>query len=439
MKIIKGFVSLTQLINNTPGTTAILGELSTWSSTYSKEDGNYQDTSVPGFTLSTFSVSDNTTGELKTVDSAEVTNILKFAQTAIKYTQANIRPYDKLDFSNYLTAQMNPNVGDLVLGDLIDNGTIQLPSWASWTDTATGDFIKVWFADQNFQDEFDDYSITVIPPLEPLDNFFNSFAKVSADINAITLTSLTDKIQAAKLVHPETYVRTLSFKRLNIDNKSQYVMTYWPVLIYGKAGDNLDSQKDAIVEYVLANSTHSREDWEAIMPDLFKRTEFIIIPRWDLISIPNLSELSALYGNMLDPNECITTAQKFAPFYDAAFVAANLYIVPYDYKAINMLIVNGSSNSADKLNIAKIFPDYIPVPSTSTDFNRMTQYTQDWASLVERLLITAETAGEYSSVPSDFRKIKRNNELFISAVYDNVNYLVLTHTSMDAINTPAAS
>ena len=44
------------------------------------------------------------------------------------------------------------------------------------------------------------------------------------------------------------------------------------ICLSGQAGDNIDSVKDRIVEYILENSSNSQSDWEQIMPDLFKRS-----------------------------------------------------------------------------------------------------------------------------------------------------------------------
>lgn len=429
MKVIKGFVSLTQLISNVPATTAVIGELSTWSCTYSKERGEYQDSSIPGYVLTTFSVTEAASGALTTVTQPEVLQVLSVVKNAIEYAQTNIRPYTKQDFISYVLTKLYPQLTELAFGEFVDNGTIALPAWMRWTDSETGNYFKIWLSDAKFQDEYDNYSITVVPPVDNLDDFFKSYGKISVQLSNITLPDLTDRIQAAKSSSPETFIRTLSFKRINPDNSAQSTASAWPVLIYGKAGDNIDAQKDAIVEYVLANSTHTRAEWEAILPDLFKRTEFIILPRWDKIAIPNLSLLSSLYGNMLDPVECIAYAKSKIGFYDAAFIGTNIHILPYDYKAINLLVVNGQANAAGKADLAELFPDYIPVASTTLDFARMSVATQTWALLLGRLLITAETATEFTSIPSNMRKIKRGNRLFISAVYDNVNYLVDARTN----------
>jgi len=81
-------------------------------------------------------------------------------------------------------------------------------------------------------------------------------------------------------------------------------------------------------------------------------------------------------------------------------------------------------NPDGKRKITDLFPDYIPIPTSSIDFNRMQVRTRDWLILLETVLMIAETANEFTSVPTNLRRIKRGDTLYISALYNNINYLV---------------
>jgi hypothetical protein len=430
MNVIKGFIGIAEYIDNTPGQIAPLGELSSWSRTYSKEKGEYLYHTVPGFKLITFLAVDESTSAQITVPQSEVRQILELAQACHSYAASHTRPYDTQDFIDTINVQFFGLITDLQFGDYVDNGQLALPEWISWTSLEhNGDTIKVWLADASFQEQYDEYSITVIPPLVNLDDFFNSYATVVNALDARSVTDLGNDIQAAKQVNPETYLRIMSFDFYNRLNTTQKHPSTWAVLIYGIAGDNIDTIKDEIVNYVLSNSTHTQNEWELILPDLFKRTEFVLLPRWDLVSIPNLSALSSLYSSVVNPFETVTFAQDAIEFYSDNHIANNLNLLPYAYKSIMIECVNGMNNVIGKQNFSELFPDYIPVPSTSLDFNRMDVYTRQWSLKIGEMLIIAETMNEFTSVPSEFRKIKRNGLLFLSYVYDNVNYLVAARSN----------
>lgn len=423
--IAKGFVTVNAYVNNTPGQVSLLGELSTFSRTYSKEKGEYQYDDTPGYKLTTFKVADSITNVAQELPAALAREAIQLVSAAISYATSHIRPYDSLDFKNTLLVTFFQRIGNLELGNFLDNGALALPEWISWTALDNNNaFVKVWLADGAFQDQYDDYEIVVIPPVEIVDHLFGDYNTSLIEVNSRSMSALSDKIAVAKGDNPETYLRLMDYDFYNKLNLNQKNKTTWTTLIYGKSGDNIDSIKDAIVEYILANSSHIRTDWEIILPDIFKRTEFVLLPRWDKISIPNLGNLANLYSSMLNPAECVAFAKSAISFYPTVFIDTNTTVFPYDYKALSIVSVNGNTNVAGSETLYGLFPDYIPVPSTSADFNRMQLKTRDWMIFIERLLMIAETATTYSSVPLYAHKQNRSGVIYISGLFDNVNYLV---------------
>lgn len=424
MNIIKGFVTINQFVNNTPGQISTLGELSTWSRTYSREKGEYQDTDVPGFKLTTFkSVTGN---DVPTSVSAPLAKqILSVVQDCLTYATGHIRPYDPIDFKNNILTNFFNKVGNLHIGEFVDNGSIALPEWISWTSMDNnGTLVRIWLADLAFQDQYDETTIIVVPPMENIDHFFNAYNIALTELNSRTSAQLADKIQLLKGDSPETYLRLLDFNFINVLDNQQKNPCTWGAIVYGKTGDNIDSIKDAMIDYVLGNSIHNKAEWEVILPDLFKRTEFIMLPRWDKVSIPNLTTAANLYSSMVDPLESLNFAKATVNFYDQAYVESNCYAFPFDYKAISILSVNGITNSAANRTLSGIFPDYIPVNTSSPDFSRMSIKTREWMLYLQELIINAETVTPFTSVPLNMRKQYKGGKLFVSGMYDNVNYLV---------------
>lgn len=430
MQIIKGFVTISQYVNNIPGQTALLGELSTWASTFTKELGEYQTSSIPGYKLEAFRSIDYNTGTPDIIANNQVIQILDLVRQSVAYATSHIRPYDPLDFKNNLINLFYGKISSLELGDFVDNGNIALPDWISWvSDEYNGNIIKVWLSDQSFINQYDEFEIVIVPPIEPIDSFFDSYNSVLTQLSQVTTKDLIDKATLAKDNNPETYLRIEQFNYVNPANASQITSVDWAAIIYGKAGDNIDLIKDKFIEYIMANSAHTREEWANIFPDIFKRTEFILVPRWDKMSVPNLTLLSGLYSSILNTKETVDFVKTNFPLYDAGYMSDNISIVPYDYKAITLAIVNGPENDINKQTIQQIFPDYIPVPSTSLDFNRISEFTRDWMLILEQLLISAEAVNAYNGIPSEFRKTYRNGILFVSYLYDNVNYLVAARSN----------
>lgn len=423
--IVKGFMTVNALVNNVPGVVSVLGELSTFSRTFSKEKGDYLSETVPGYRLTTFNVKHQANGAEQQLSQAIAQQTIEVVASCVAYATSHIRPYDSLDFKNTILTNFFQRVTNLYMGEFRDNGTTALPEWLSWTSADNGNaIVKIWLADSAFQDQYDDYVIEVIPPIEPVDALFGDYNTALQTINSRTSSQLSDKIEAIKGVHPETFIRMHDFNFINKLNVSQKNKTTWAALIYGKVGDNIDSIKDAIVEYVLSNSTHSRAEWEVILPDVFKRTEFVLLPRWDLISIQNLGNLSSLYSSAINPIEAIAFAKAAVNAYPDEFIENNVTIFPYDYKALSVLAINGATNVEGSERLFELFPDYIPVPTTSADFNRMQVKTRDWLIFLQGLLMIAETATQFTSVPINARKQTRDGVLYVSGIFDNINYLV---------------
>jgi hypothetical protein len=291
----------------------------------------------------------------------------------------------------------------------------------------------IWLSDAAFQSQYDQYSIVPVVPVDNLDDFFKAPATVVTELSSLTYSQIISRIKTAKGTNPESAIEVYEFDYINPQTGQVGAQTFWGTLVYGLAGDNIDAVKAALINYILANSSHTREEWTAILPSLFKTTEFLILPRWDKYAIPNLSIKAGLYSCIADPAETTTFAQAQVPFYDQAWIQSNINIVPYPYKNLSLTIINGPNNIDGAKKLTDLFPDYLCVGTSSTDFARMTMNTQQWATELERLLIAAETATKYSTLNSEFRKIWRNGKLYISMVYNNVDFLAAAYQNYGAV------
>lgn len=424
MKTIKGFVTISQYKNNNVNGVSSLGELTTHSMTYSRDKGEYQNPDVPGYEFISFSCKDVNTGVQSSVDQNQVNQIINMVFQTVDYCTTHLRPYDPELFRNTLISLFTGEAYDINFGSFIENSSFGLPEWLEWRNTSTNDIVKVWLSDNSFREQYDESTVVVIPPIVNLNSLFGSYTAASETMQNRTIPQLTELIQDARDIFPESYLRSFNFFYYNKDNLTQKIVTTWTALVYGKADDNIDSIKDAIVEFILANSTHISDDWAIIYPEIMSRTEFLIVPRWDLIAIPNLTLSSGIYSSIVDPKECINFVKDNIPFYSGSFIEDNINIIPIDYKALMLLIVNGDSNMEGKQQLKDVFPDYIPISSINIDFNKMTPFTREWVLILYELVQIAETATRFTTVPSKYRRIIRNNIVFISRQYDNVNYLI---------------
>lgn len=425
MKIVQGFGAIEQYVNNTIGVIAPFGELSTHSSTYTKEKGEYRSINVPGYKLITFKVINSATGEQTTVENTLVEEILTVVRSVVGYATTHIRPYDSEDFQNTVRAEYPLTLSGFEIGPMEDGPTVSLPEFLTWTSlNHDSSQVRIWLSDTAFADQYSGYDITVIPPVNNLNDLFLPYIDALDVIAQQSMSELGDKIQEAKNRHPETVVRLMDFDFVNRYDSTRFSNTTWGILVYGKEGDYIDAIKDAVASYILANSNFNAEQWRDIFPEIFEQTEMIVVPRWDKLAVENLTEHSSLYSSVFEISSALPFVESLVPFYDQLHISQNTYALAYPYKTLMLNIVNGVDNALGKQDFLAMYPDYLPIPSTSLDFARMQLKTQEFVLFMDDMLIEAEKVTPISGLPSGMRRVVRDNILFVASTLDEVNYLV---------------
>lgn len=440
MYVLKGFVINPTFVNNTVGQTSVMGELTTQSATFSLEKGLYQnDTISPDVQLLSFlSATDGTAAPIASALRDRVLTIAKWV-----YDQVNkgVQIYADQLLTDILT-QFQSSAGTFACGNIVSDGNGHwCPEWVSWVDNAltaagTQNAIKLWFADASFQAEYDEYSYKIVPPITPLDTFFQTGTAVDAAVNARDQPTLFSQISVVRGSDPESVQVALSYNYIDPANTSHVVPTLWVVLIYGPAGNTIDSIKDALVNYILANSTHTRDEWTAILPDLFKRTEFILLPLEDQLAIPDNAFKPGIYATISNLGRVNALFKSVVPSYPSAHIDSHLSLMAHPYKNLQIAVVGSTENRNNWYELNQVFSDLLAVSSTSSDFARMSQDTQGFLLQLAQMLITAETMGPYTDIPRGFTRVTRDNILYLVLSYENINYLVAAKQNLTQVIPP---
>lgn len=425
MYVLKGFASHDLFSVNDVGVVNGIGEISNQSLTYSRELGFYVSDAAPKVNLISFlSALDNTLQPVDTTLKEHVLAVAKWVYDKTINTSGQVFADEVL---NGLLTAYQTDASDFDCGEIVNSGTKYIPEWVSWkhkTFNGGDNFLKIWFADDSFRRKYDEFKIIVIPPLDNLNDFFKIGSEVETLLKARTLPETMEKIQAAKGGYPETILRAEVFDYIDPLNASHKVPSEWSLLIYGAAGDNIDSVKDALVDYILANSTHTRDEWKNILPDIFRRTEFVISPHWDKYAIPNRTQAVGIYSPVVNLNRANALMKQVAVGYPSAHIDAHTTTLAHPYKSLMVTAVGGIENRDNLYEIDQVFPDFIAVASTSQDFNRMAVDTRGWAELLSQMLITAEDMNEFSDIPTGMTKVVRSGILYLVKSYQNIHYLV---------------
>ena len=431
----KGFFAYSTLILNVPNQVSPFGELSPNSLSYAKDKLFYTNNeAAPQTTLVSFhSVGNNAAME---VPPTVADNALRIGEFLLVKAQEGQIPDDPYLLRQQVSAEFQATIQDFTCGEIKTGAGVKLPEWIAYTDkTWTGNTstVTIWLADDSFANQYDEYEIEVIPPIEPLDDFFKDPLIVRDLLNAYNIVEKLEETQAAQAGYPYTKIQALRYDYQNPLNTTFQVPSYWIVIIYGQAGNNPDLVREAIVDYVLDNSTHTQDEWAAILPDLFRTTEFIITPLWNQYSVPNAEFQAGIYSPTVDPRKNLALLQRTARGnkYTSAYVNANYEISTILYKSLAFGVLGNPDNKGGITAFSKKFPDYMLASNDTPDFNRMSVETQEFVVLLGKLIVAAETFTRFSRVPTGMARVIRDNVVYVSQFYKNVNYLVVSKPSVE--------
>jgi hypothetical protein len=435
--VLKGFINNSTFMDAAPGATSTIGELSTQSSTYSTSKAYYfQESTAPDLTFVSFASNDSSLGTVE-APSDIATQVLQIAAWVYAQTQAVPNPGEiaQATILSGLLAQFQTSAQNFTAGNMITDGTYWVPEWIQWENTTDSTYgsiasgntntIQIWFVDTSFQAQYDQYEIVVIPPMTTLNNFFTPAANVSALLAAQTYVDTITAVQTAKGNNPETMLVGETYDYVDPTNATNLIPTNWTLLIYGPAGDNVDAIQNALINYILANSTYTQAQWTAILPSLFKQTEFTLIPMWDQFAIPNRNQVSGIYSPQANASRALSMMTSVAQSYSAAQIASNTTVMTYPYNNISLVACGSGNNEGNNFQLEDLFPDLLSVPSTSVDFSRMSTTTQNFSLLLNQMLISAAALTEYGTVPAGMSTLVRDGIFYLVATYENINYLMV--------------
>ncbi len=420
--ILKGFVEILDFVNNNPNETSPLGEISTFSMTFTKDRKEYFNTAIPNYRLVGISNYDSITGDQITINEDLYTLCMNVVNTLRTYSLNKVPPLDNNDLIATIYADYYNIVTNFQFQDMISYNNVTIPGYITFTAYDTDVFL--WTSDSAFKNQYPDYSITVIPPLPNINDFTKTGSQVRTELAELSPSDQMVAVQTAKVNNPETVVRGLTIDYVDPVNRSLKTPVTWYFLIYGLNGDDIDVIKDAAIDYLHNNSTQPDSFWELIFPDLFTRTQFIITPNWNKKAIPDLTVTAGIYSSVIQVNNDIELVPPLIPMYDPDYVKKNTYFTTHPYRNLGLFITNGTNNKTGYTDWLQLFPDYLPLDTTSLDFNRMSQYTINFLLMLEKLLIASETSTKYNITNYIFRMRNISNVTYLSMIYDNVKYMV---------------
>ena len=448
---LKGFMAYGALAANEESVVATLGELSVRSETFAKDRALYTETATglldSTLELSVFSSKRLDTGVNVPVPDAYAELLMQLGQWIWQQAQAAEFSEDEEVFRQQTLSEFNGKIINLTVGEMVQQDTIWLPQFITFyinpdslgvTYPADVTYledsrVRIWFSDSAFAAQYDEYVIECIAPVANLDDLFLAADTVKTNVQSRTVPQLMELIHDVAGNNPYTLVRSFDFNYVSSVDPTNTFPTTWTFVIYGVAGDTIDAIKFRLIDWILENSSHTREEWAELFPDIFASTEFIIVPLWNHYAIPNMTLEEGVYSPVINHASARTIAQAACTgvSYTPNHIDNMLAIVGSTYKSIALMACGGPENRNGISRFEEQWPDYMAVSTSHIDFNRMHPDTQEWIMLLFKLLQAAEEMTEFSDVPVDLTRMKRVNAdgdevLYTVASYKSVQYLVVT-------------
>ncbi len=435
MFVLKGFFSYSTLVDNTRDAVARFGELSTHSSTYAKDKTYHTDEQAPVTTLVSFhSVKDN---QPVNPNMTLVTRILTLGQYI--YDRANEQSIssDRTAFLQMVKAEFADQIADFTFGPLERSDGLWMPTWVSFTDSQLGEenYISVWLSDAAFRYQYDESQIEVIPPFTPIDDFFLDPVRVQQRLNQFDLVEKLGEVEITRGEYPYTDLKALRFNYVDPNDTGWEIPTEWLLIIYGPAGNNPDKMKQAIVDYILANSEYGEDDWSKILPEIFITTEFVITPFWTHYGVPNRELKAGIYSPTVKPKDITSLLRKttLGPQYNDAWINNEYELSNLLYKSLAFGVVGNPQNQDGITSFYSKFEDYLIVSNESSDYNRMQPRTQEFFTLLSEAVKIAETLSPTSELPVTMNRITRGGVSYVIFPYENANYLIVGKPTVEEL------
>lgn len=429
--VVKGFCVNTGYVNNTYSMVNKYGEINTNALTYAIEKAIYTITDKSKISLITFMRKYEDTNVETNLDPIVSNHILSVCEYLYSLASTTHQTESAAEIFDDLMQQFQGSMTSLEVGTVGTDGNIYMPDSLFWTFTGFTDpvVITIWFSNEAFLVQYDECEFKILSPLDNLDDFFLSYDVVKDKLSSRNDAKQMELIRELKQDNPETIITAEIYDFHHYYTNEVICPSSWHVIIYGIAGDDIDKKKEAICNYVLANSTHSRDDWVKVLPELFRRSEFTFIPRWDLYAIPDRTITAGVHSPLLTSSENLSMVRlllenQLPLAYSNAHVNTHMQSYTHPYKSLGLNVIGSPENKDNLFKYSQFVPDYINVSSTSNDFNRMSADTLQTALALNELIILAESATKYSHLPKTISRVWRSNKMYLVKRVRYYNLLV---------------
>lgn len=427
--LFSGFCQLDPLVVN--GSTSPIGEITTKGKTYAKEPYNY----FNGKGVSELYIMRGVAGtaQHEKVPSSHSPAVLDVCDWLYAQAVAGKIGNSSQATLQALATQFKDGYIFLGVGTMVTDGKIWLPASINFELTKSNVVheFKIWFALENYLNEFPYRDIYVFGPVPPeeidllADLNYRDLATRLAQETASRLQSRIDKLLDYDK-YPPTNRQVLTYDVYDLINKPHTTPADWTIIMYGNPLNADEEINEAIKNCILSHSKYPETKWEDIIPDIFNPLEFFIVPHFDDVGLTNETLKGSTYSPIFQFLNGNKLALKYADFYDVSFINSSLQIVPHLYKSLKFSAIGKPKNNLGQITFGSVFPDYQIMPSEDSQMGGMSDLTQLFLAQSEDLFYSAEIADETNLLAAGVTKVMRKERLYVSKKIGKVKFTCIT-------------
>lgn len=431
VKVIKGFITRDDFIDNAVAKVAPIYEISEQALTYSIDRKQYYFSLDTKYSLYTFRLENVTNLSQEVVDNI----ILVVKELADFLTATTITEYNQqiIAFTNHFNrAYPTLSLSEVYYTNILEYKGVKSPDFVSFR---INDFIcSIWLSNDNFIVFYPDYDIKIVFPFDNFPNIINSTSLMLESINNFSLISFNEKIETMKNNIPPTYTRIINIP-YKVPNTNITKDCYFAFIIYGIQGNYDFILKIKLFEHLTSELNVDSNLLEVLFPTILNINEFFVIPRWDRFAIPSFVGQNGINSQItLTYNETFDLDKFIRVYNDNQYLRLNSYNVPFDYNNLLLTIVNGKYTEESLRDFKNYYSDLITVTSMHPDFARMSQRTQRFVTLLENMLYIADSGDNRelynkilanTSVDFKFNVVTRQDVFYLTCLYDKHQYFLI--------------
>lgn len=423
---IKAFGSYGELYQNPDDVVNRLGELSPQSRTFSRNLREYSEKVFPSFGLHVFSTRDDTGKEILPLDNY-TTRLLEIVAFCYERATTTNNTATSQDFMVAVANRFDGIITGASTGPMVAVPGYRMPANLRFDMTTDGQptvHVELWFADNEFQTDYDTFEMEVIHPVSNLNVLIQPYAAVLEATKARPIDTMNLLMDDARKNVPYTRLVFHTVRWYSPADDKTLDITFL-VALWGPRGNTADNINAFIRNRLLNGSTISETNWKLVLPDLFRVTRFFVAPGWNFKAIPD-----GVDAGMYSPLLALSNASKlmFASFPETNDVdnVERLEFAMHPFRSIGLVFLAGLDNRQSAQTLAQVIPDYIGQESGGLDYNRQGDTTRLWITQMGIAIRLAESyAISTTAVPLGMDIVSQGNKRCVRVKISGVEYLIL--------------